>query len=255
MLELSIRRHLENKKILLMTHIVLGYPSFEENRRVIKAMVDAGVELMELQIPFSEPIADGPVILKANSKALENNTKVKDCIAFANEICESFPDVSFLFMTYYNIIYVRGEDRIVKEAKDAGIKGFIIPDLPPEEAGEWLKRCENNDLNSIFIFTPTHSKERLKELAEVSRGLVYCVGRRGVTGVKTEFDNIIANQIQRYRSETNLPLAFGFGVQTKSDVEYLTGKVDIAVIGSKMIEIHNQKGAVEVGNFLRSLRL
>jgi tryptophan synthase alpha chain len=254
MLENVIERAKENRKILLMTHLVLGYPSFDENRKAIKEMAEAGVEFIELQIPFSEPTADGPVILKANSRSLENGTKVSECLEFAKEVCAAYPDVSFLFMTYYNIVFVFGENQFLSKAKEIGIKGFIVPDLPPEEAGSWLSGCRDQHLDSVFIFTPTHTGERLKQIAEVAQGFVYCVGRRGVTGKKTDFDNSLAQQIEAYRSATNLPLALGFGVQEKADIDFLVGKIDIAVIGSKLIELHEESGVEAIGQFLKSLR-
>jgi tryptophan synthase alpha chain len=254
MLEELIRRHKKEKEILLMTHLVLGYPSFEENRETVKGMVEAGVELIELQIPFSEPTADGPVILKANSNSLKNKTKVSDCLQFAEEICKAYPEVSFLFMTYYNIIFVYGEDRFLSKAKDIGIKGFIVPDLPPEEAKGWYQECKNRSMNSILIFTPTHSKERLNELAKSAGGFVYCVGRRGVTGKKTAFDASLEDQIATYRKATELPLALGFGVQEKADIDFLKRKIDIAVIGSRLIEIQKESGSGAVKDFLLSIR-
>ncbi len=254
MLEEIIRRQKKDKEILLMTHLVLGYPSFKENRAVVKEMVEAGVELIELQIPFSEPTADGPVILKANSNSLKNKTKVSECLHFAEEICHAYPEVSFLFMTYYNIIFVYGESRFISKAKEIGMNGFIVPDLPPEEAHSWLKGCEESSLDSILIFTPTHTDQRLKELSKAASGFVYCVGRRGVTGKKSAFDSSMEDQISRYRKATKLPLALGFGVQEKADIDFLMGKIDIAVIGSRLIEIQEKSGSGAVRDFLLSIR-
>lgn len=254
MLEELIKSQKKEKEILLMTHLVLGYPSFEANRETVKSMVEAGVELIELQIPFSEPTADGPVILKANSNSLKNNTKVSECLQFAKEICEAYPDVLFLFMTYYNIIFVYGEDRFLSKSQEIGIKGFIVPDLPPEEASTWINGCRDRSLDNILIFTPTHTEKRLEELATSAGGFVYCVGRRGVTGKKTAFDDSLDNQIQAYRKATELPLALGFGVQEKTDIDFLKGKIDIAVIGSRLIEIQEESGSDAVGDFLLSIR-
>ena len=237
-----------------MTHLVLGYPSFEENRKMIQAMADADVELIELQIPFSDPMADGPTILKASCQSVEQGTKVEQCLKFAQEVCESYPKIAFLFMTYYNIVYRIGEKSIIDRAAKAGLKGFIIPDLPLEESKEWLANCQSKNLESIFIFTPTNKQERLKQLADASQGFVYCVGRRGVTGTKTHFDEEITKQIERYRSSTTLPIALGFGVQDRSDVAFLEGKADIAVIGSELIRTHQQGGINALKNLLNQLR-
>lgn len=253
MLEEKIRKQLSAKKILLMTHLVLGYPSFKENFKAIEAMSKAGVVLVEMQIPFSEPTADGPVISRANYLSLKNGTKVVDCFCFAQETCKLFPQISFLFMTYYNIIFNYGEKNFASKAKELGIKGFIIPDLPPEEAGGWLSECKKQEMANIFIFTPTHTVKRLGEISEMAGGFVYCVGRRGVTGEKTKFDATVLKQIETYRKATNLPLALGFGIQEKSDIMFLTGKIDIAVIGSHLLKIQETKGTEGIESFLNNL--
>ena len=136
----EIQAALGDKKILLMTHLVLGYPSFEVNQQVIRQMVDNGVDVIELQIPFSEPVADGPVILKANQESIATGTKVRDCLAFAAEMTAAH-NIPFLFMTYYNILFKYGLEKFFAKAKEIGVQGFIVPDLPPEEAthcGTWM---------------------------------------------------------------------------------------------------------------------
>ena len=132
MLESYLRNKLKEKDILLMTHLVLGYPSFEDSFSIIKSMVEAGVDLMELQIPFSEPIADGPVILRANQRALEKGASIKASLELAKRVTGTF-DIPFLFMTYYNILFKYGTERFVAEMADRKLRGAIIPDLPPEE--------------------------------------------------------------------------------------------------------------------------
>ncbi len=254
MLEEYIRAQRQKRDILLMTHIVIGYPSFDENRRVIAAMVAAGVELTELQIPFSEPTADGPVIMQANDAALKQGVTVAQCMDFAEEMCTAYPNNAFLFMTYYNIIYMRGVEAFVQRAKEIGVRGIIAPDVPPEEGEEYLQACRKHDVEPIFIFTPTSTAERLNALASVCGGFVYCVGRRGVTGKKTDFSAGLQEQLAIYRHATNLPLALGFGIREKADVDFLTGKVDIAVIGTQAVRIHEEHGAEAVGDFLKGLR-
>jgi tryptophan synthase alpha chain len=254
MLEHHIRKEREQKEILLMTHLVLGYPSFDANRRVIEQMVNAGVELIELQIPFSEPMSDGPVILKANDLALKSGTTVAACFDFAKEICAQYPQVAFLFMTYCNVMFMHGTSAFVAKAKELGVRGLIIPDLPPEEAEEYMSACEDQGIDPIFIFTPTNTKERLKELAKVGRGFIYCVGRRGVTGIKTQFDAELQNLIDSYKNATELPIALGFGIQKRADVDFLKGTVDIAVLGTQVMRIQDKDGIEAVGAFLQGLR-
>jgi tryptophan synthase alpha chain len=253
MLEHQIRAKRKKKEILLMTHLVLGYPSFDDNRKVIAQMIEAGVELIELQIPFSEPMSDGPVILKANDEALKRGTTVADCFQFAKEICAQY-DVVFLFMTYYNIIFMYGVEQFVATAKQLGIQGLIVPDFPPEEGETYQTACQQHAIDPIFIFTPTNTLERLHTLAKATRGFVYCVGRRGVTGMKTKFDVELYRLIETYQSVTELPLALGFGIQEKADVDFLKGKVDIAVIGTQILRIQDEEGVDAVGAFLKGLR-
>jgi tryptophan synthase alpha chain len=252
-LEEIIRNRLQDRKILLMTHLVLGYPSFEVNREVISQMVENGVDLIEMQIPFTEPMADGPMILKANQESIARGAKVGECLEFAKEITAEF-HVPFLFMTYYNILFKYGVDEFIHRAYDINIQGLIIPDLPLEEGKEYLDLVKSRNMAPIQIFAPTSTKERMQLLAQNGAGFIYCVARRGVTGQKTDFDQDFSQYIDRCRSATNLPLAVGFGIRSKEDVDYLTGKADIAVIGTETIRLVDEKGAEAVGPFIAGLR-
>lgn len=252
-LEAYIREQRRKRDILLMTHIVVGYPDFDTSLRLVETMVDAGVELMELQIPFSEPMADGPVIVKANQDALNGGATVEKCLEFCALVSRKFP-IPFLIMTYTNLVYRRGIAAFVSKSKAADIKGLIVPDLPPEESSEYVQACRENQLDPIFIFAPTSTDTRLQQVAKVSSGFVYCVARKGVTGAHTEFSTEIVTYLQRARAATELPLAVGFGVTSKQDVDVLKGNADIAVVGSQSIRVLDQHGTAAVGDFLRSLR-
>ena len=252
-LEEQLRSKLQEKDILLMTHIVLGYPSFEVNREVIRQMVENGVDCIEMQIPFSEPMADGPVILKANQEALATGISVEDCLAFGAEMAAAF-DIPFLYMTYYNIVFKYGEESFFKNAAETGIKGVIVPDLPPEMGHDFLEYADNNHIAPVLIFTPTSTDERMTELASYGRGFIYCVARRGVTGKKSEFGKDFYEYLSRCKTATTLPLAVGFGIQDKDDIDALKGKADIAVIGSRTIKLVEAEGAEAVGPFIDGLR-
>jgi len=253
-LEDNIRKQLETKRFLLMPHMVLGYPSYEENRKAVKTMVEAGAEIIELQIPFSEPMADGPVILKANDEALKRGASTAKSMAFAKEVCAAFPDTMFVFMSYYNVLFAQGVGSFVQKAKESGIQGLIVPDLPPEEGEDYLAACEKSGMSPIFIFTPTSKDERLSKVDQYGRGMAYCVGRKGVTGIKTKMDDALLELIKRYRRATRLPIALGFGIQDKDDVEAIADHVDIVVIGTKLIQLHQEQGLDAVGRFLKELR-
>jgi len=253
MLEDYLRSRLREKDILLMTHIVLGYPDFETSMEIVAAMVAAGVDLMELQIPFSEPIADGPVILHANQQALAAGASVRGCLDFGREAAGRFA-IPFLFMSYYNILYRFGVEHFAAEMKAGGLQGAIVPDLPPEEGADYLQAMHDNGLNPIFIFSPATPEPRLGYIASCARGFIYCVARKGVTGRETEFSSELDSYLTRCRRATNLPLAVGFGVKDRRDVDFLRGRADIAVIGSQTIRLVEEHGPGAVGDFIAGLR-
>ena len=249
----DIHNRLQNKPILLMTHLVLGYPSLDVNREVIRQMAENGVDCIELQIPFSEPMADGPVIVKANQDALIAGIKVEDCFSFAEEMVQEFPQVNFLFMTYYNIIFRYGEEAFIKRSAAIGIKGFIVPDLPPEEGESYLRLSKQYNTAPIMFFTPTSSEERMREVTQYGDGLIYCVARKGVTGKQTTMDNTLTKNLSRYREATDLPLAVGFGISRREDIAMLEGKADMAVIGTATIRLVDEQGPGAVGPFIAGL--
>ncbi|MGB1258388.1 MAG: tryptophan synthase subunit alpha [Thiolinea sp.] len=248
-LEHYIRQQREQKELLLMTHIVLGYPSYDDSMRVVESMVEAGVDLMELQIPFSEPMADGPVILHANSEALKAGATVDGCLEMAEKITAQF-DIPFLFMTYYNILFSQGIQPFVENMKRIGIQGAIIPDLPPEEGREYISAMRENALAPIHIFTPNSSAERMQTIAENTEGFVYTVARKGVTGKETTFSDELGGYLAQCRDATDLPLALGFGVKSKADFDFIRGKADIAIIGSETIKVMEQGGVEAVKPFI-----
>ncbi len=253
MLETYIRKKLEEKKILLMTHIVIGYPSMEASYEIIKAMVSAGVDLMELQIPFSEPIADGPVILKANQESLAHGTQVRQCLDLAARAAKDF-HIPFLIMTYYNILFKFGVTAFAQAMAQRELRGAIVPDLPHEEGAEYLQAMKQNQLAPIFIYAPTTGEARMREIAGHAQGFIYCVARKGVTGQQTDFSKPLEGYLARCRQATSLPLALGFGVKDRADIDYLTGKVEIAVIGTQTIKVVEEKSVAAVGEFIEGLR-
>ncbi|MEA2116418.1 MAG: tryptophan synthase subunit alpha, partial [Thermodesulfobacteriota bacterium] len=212
-----------------------------------------GVDCIELQIPFSEPMADGPVILKASQDALAGGILVEDSFVFAEEMVREFPQVNFLFMTYYNIVFRYGLENFINRSAEIGLKGFIIPDLPPEEGGEYLRLTAASDMAAIMFFTPTSTDERMADVAGQGSGFIYCVARRGVTGEHTEMDENLAGYLERCRRATELPLAVGFGISSRKDVVMLEASADMAVIGTATIKLVDREGVDAVGPFIRAL--
>jgi tryptophan synthase alpha chain len=251
-LEAEIRKRKQVREILLMTHIVLGYPSFDASRRIVEQMVEAGVDLMELQIPFSEAMADGPVILHANQRALQAGASVDRCFELAAQLASEFP-IPFVFMTYYNIVLQRGIERFAQETRAAGLYGAIIPDLPFEEGDELFRAFDIAQLDPVFIYSPNMPALRMQAIAQRARGFIYCVARKGVTGGTTEF-SALGEYMYRCRKNTRLPLAVGFGVKSRADVEALVDHADIAVVGSETVRFVDQVGVQAVRESIRALR-
>ncbi len=254
-LQSDLNLRLQKKPILLMTHLVLGYPSLQTNHEVIRQMAENGVDCIELQIPFSEPMADGPVIVKANQDALKGGIKVEECLQFAAEMVKEFPQVNFLFMAYYNIVFKYGLEAFVSRAEKMGVKGFIIPDLPPEEGREYLAQSREKNMSAIMFFTPTSTDQRMHEVAGKGDGFIYCVARRGVTGKQTKMNDNLAGYLKRCREASPLPLAVGFGISTREDVAMLEGKADMAVIGTATIKLVDEHGTDAVGPFIAGLQV
>lgn len=253
LLQHELQMRLTKKPILLMTHLVLGYPSLAVNREVIGQMAAQGVDCIELQIPFSEPIADGPVILKANQQSLNSGITVEACLQFGQDMARTYPQVRFLFMTYYNIVFRYGETAFLDRTKAIGFCGTIVPDLPPEEGRSYLATSKALGLAPIQFFTPTSADERMGEVAAQGDGFIYCVARRGVTGKKTTFDHTLDQYLARCRAATTLPLAVGFGISGRDDVAMLIGKADMAVIGTATIRLVENEGPEAVGPFIAGL--
>ena len=214
-----------------MTHVVCGYPSFDDNWKELEIMQQFNVDMVELQFPFSEPSADGPLFVKANQQAIENGVTVEDCFAFMKKVTEHF-SFKVIMMGYYNTVYKTGYQPFLTRLSEAGAAGFILPDLPVEEATELHQYAKELDLAPIVLMTPTNTDSRLVKLASSADGFVYTVARRGVTGSQTDMDAEVSNFISRCRKVTDLPLAVGFGVSEKSDIDFISKHADVAVIGT-----------------------
>lgn len=236
----TIQERLKQKNILLMTHAVVGYPSLEDNWTMLEMMQEAGVDLVELQMPFTEPSADGPTFVKANQQALKNGVRRKDYFAFMKKATEAF-DFPILMMSYYNPVFVMGHQAFCQQLKETGGDGFILPDLPVEEFGDLFQHSQSLDLSPILLCAPTNTPERLGEIASHGSGFLYCVARKGVTGAKTQLDQSLGF-ISRCREVSKLPLALGFGLSSGEDIQQLHGKVEIAIVGSALLRSWQENG-------------
>ena len=230
-----------DRAILLMTHLVVGFPSIEANWRMLEVMQEAEVDLVELQMPFSEPVADGPTFVRANQLALEAGLPVDEYFDFMARATAGF-SFPHLMMGYYNTAYKLGHERFCERLSASGAAGFILPDLPFEEYGDLFEVSRDSGLSPVLLMTPTNRQERLAAIGELARGFVYAVARKGVTGEKTELEQGLYRFVERCRAATRLPLAVGFGLRQRQDVELLHGRVEIAIVGSALLDAWESSG-------------
>ena len=251
-LEAHIRERRRSKELLLMTHAVVGYPSLDDNRRMLEAMAAADVDIVELQLPFSEPIADGPVFVRANQEAIRSPVHWDDYFELLGRAARAFP-FPLLFMGYYNSIFRMGEDAFCERLTAAGARGYIVADLPPEEARNLHAAGRARGLDPVLLMTPTNSPARLGEIAAQASGLVYCVARKGVTGKRTDLSLGVEPFLARCRAATPLPLALGFGLKTPADVRGVRGLADVAIVGTACLEAWEAHGSRGYTELLRSM--
>jgi len=252
-LEQFSRDTLKEKDLMLMTHVVCGYPSFDDNWKMLELMDKNGADIVELQFPFSEPSADGPLFVKANQAAVASGVTVQDCLAFMKKASEAF-SFKILMMGYLNTAWKMGYDKFTDALVEAGACGFILPDLPVEEAGEVHAMAAKKGLAPIMLMTPTTPDVRLKKIAKCAEGLIYVVARKGVTGTKTSMNDEVGDFLKRCRAVTDLPLAVGFGVSCKDDTDYLKGKADMAIVGTASLRAWESGGEVALDDFLKNLK-
>ena len=251
-LESYIAERKQHKDLLVMAHVVCGYPSFEANMQELEIMREAGVDLVELQFPFSEPSADGPLFVRANEQSLKSGTTVDQCFDFMKLVAERFSFI-VLMMGYYNTVFKMGEEVFVRRLKEAGGVGYILPDLPLEESANLHAMSAAAGIEPIILMTPTTSDKRLAQLGAISRGMVYVVARKGVTGSKTNMGDDVIGLIERCRQHSSVPMGVGFGISSKADMDFLRGSADLAIVGTAALKTWEESGAEGLRKFFAEL--
>ncbi|HLJ08737.1 MAG TPA: tryptophan synthase subunit alpha, partial [Acidimicrobiia bacterium] len=198
----------------LVAYVTCGDPDMATSREIILAAIDAGAEVIELGVPFSDPLADGPVIQRASQRALEHGTSLHDVLGLAGELRKLRPSVGLIVFSYLNPILRYGLERFAADCRKAGIDGALVTDLTVEEADNYRRMMREHQLVTVFLAAPTSPDERLKKIAEASSGFIYAVARTGITGVRKELSAEAANLVERIRRFTTLPIAVGFGIST-----------------------------------------
>jgi len=243
----------------LVVYLTAGDPSIEGTRDIALAAIDAGADVIELGIPFSDPVADGPVIQRAMDRAVQRGVRLEDVIALAKEIRTARPDAGLILFGYLNPILRHGLAQFADEAAAAGVDGVLVTDLIVEEASEYLAEMHRVGLAPVFLAAPTSPDERLKAIAENSQGFVYAISRVGITGAQAKMSLDAAGLVGRIRRWTRLPIAVGFGISKAEHVAQVANYADAAVIGSAIVELIERStpetAASGVARFIQGLRI
>jgi tryptophan synthase alpha chain len=247
-----------NKKPGLVIYLTVGDPDLATSRDVALAAIDAGADVLELGVPFSDPLADGPVIQRASERALAHGTRLTDVLALAAELRTLRPSVGLIVFSYFNPILRLGLERFCVQASDSGVDGVLITDMIVEEAEEYLARVHGHGLAPIFLAAPTSTDPRLEKIAKVSQGFIYAISRTGITGAQQNVAADARRLVERLRRFTRLPIAVGFGISTPEHVAEVGEFADAAVIGTAIVALIEKaapgNAPATVAGFLHGLR-
>jgi tryptophan synthase alpha chain len=237
----------------LIPYVTVGYPSVEDTLKAVPLMAGNGSDMVELGIPFSDPLADGATIQKASFRALKNGVTPQLCLEVAAKLRQKV-DVPLLFMTYFNPVLHYGLKEFCSNCGKSGVDGLIIPDLPPDEGLELEEITQKQDLDLIYLLAPTSSDERISLVAERARGFIYLVSVTGVTGARKSLPQELNSFVLRVRKAAGQPLCVGFGISTPEQASQVAEIADGVIVGSRIIQLMETEGLASVGNFVSELR-
>lgn len=243
------------KEKAFIAFITGGDPDIETSYELIKTMAANGADIIEIGIPFSDPIAEGPVIQEASLRALNAGTTTDSLFDMVARLRKEI-DIPLIFMTYINPIYVYGTERFMKKCAEVGIDGVIVPDVPFEEKAELAGSCKENGVDLISMIAPT-SKERIEMIAREAEGFIYCVSSLGVTGVRSEIKTDIGTMVEHVKTVTDVPCAVGFGIATPEQAKKMAGLSDGAIVGSAIVKLvakYGRDAAPYVGDYVKSMK-
>ncbi len=230
----AFERARQEKRACFVAYLCAGDPDFDTSLRACEAVLEAGTDILEIGVPFSDPLADGPTNQLAAQRALESGSTMDRVFDLARAVRET-TDVPIVFYTYYNLVFANGVETYVRRARKAGVDGMLTLDLPPEEADELVAVSRATGLANIFIVAPTTPDVRLPIIARMASGFVYYVSREGVTGVREALADNIRGAVARIKLATELPVVVGFGISTRAQVHEVAGIADGAVVGSALV--------------------
>jgi tryptophan synthase alpha chain len=245
-----------HRKPALVAYVTCGDPNLAATREIVMAAIDAGADVIELGVPFSDPVADGPVIQRASERALKHGTSLGQVLTLAAEVRQHAQSTGLIIFSYLNPILRMGMEKFCMVARAAGVDGVLVTDLPVEESGEYVRSMKVHDLAPVFLAAPTSPDDRLKRIADASRGFVYAVSRTGVTGARQQLAADAQKLVRRLRRVTKLPIAVGFGISNAEQFAEVGKFADAVVVGSAIVEtVERNPGreAAAVGEFVTKL--
>lgn len=244
-IEKTFRRLKRQNKKGFIPYIMAGDPSLDKTRETVLLLERCGADIVELGVPFSDPLADGPTIQHAAERALRAGVTLKDVIGLVRDLRE-VSGIPIVLMTYYNPVFKYGSERFVKNAVDSGVDGVIIPDLPPDEAGDLIKISKRSGFAAVFLLAPTSTSERIRKVAKASQGFIYYVSMTGITGSKLLVDDSIKESIRNIRAVTDKPVAVGFGVSDAEEARAVSKYADGVIVGSAIVRrLHESPESLE----------
>lgn len=241
----------EGKKAFI-PYIMAGDPDLERTKDIVHLFEECGADIVELGVPFSDPLADGPTIQQASERALQNGVTLRKVIELVKRLSHEIR-IPIVLMTYYNPVFKYGIELFISDAREAGIDGVIIPDLPPDEAAEFIILSKKSHLNTIFLLAPTSTEDRIKKVVKASTGFIYYVSITGITGSDLLLDGSMEVLISNIRKYTDKPIAVGFGVSTPEEASAVAKISDGVIVGSAIVKrLHNAPD--ELKQYLSSIR-
>jgi tryptophan synthase alpha chain len=247
----KLRAAFREDRVALIPYLTAGYPTLEGAWEVGEAYVAAGADVVEIGVPFSDPLADGPTIQDTTTRALQNGADPDYCLELASGFSERVP---VLFLVYYNVIFARGVEKFLAEAAGAGVSGVVIPDLPVDEAGGFAELAAERGVAFCPLAAPTSTDERLARVGELATGFVYCVSVAGVTGVRDALPPGAVELLRRARREVEAPVVLGFGIGSVEAAAQAAREADGIIIGSKLMRLVGEGGPERAGGWLREVR-
>ncbi len=239
----------------LITYFMAGYPSLEKSLKTAKTLIEAGADMLEIGVPFSDPVADGTTIQVAHEKAVRDGITPLDVLNLVEKLKNNHPNVPLILMTYYNPIFVFGEKNFIDTAREKGVDGIIVPDLPPEEAKALKDLADKNNISLIFLLAPTSTEERIKFIGGLTNSFIYYVSLTGITGAR---DNLpweeLETKVKTIKSLTNKNVAVGFGVSKKEHTKRLSKVCDGVVVGSAIVKLQGKGNFKGIENLVKELK-